>query len=139
MEQLTDRELRMLDLMKGGAPYKEIGRGVGLRRAHGTQYRPSYADEARCRQWGPGGLHRDAERAHSMIRQTVREYDMTPDWYGTAYHVYDRDERVCYLLPFNLVVGLWHLIRVRMKIGFGRVAVSRAYERGVRDGKQERH
>lgn len=63
--------------------------------------------------------------------------EMIPNGYGVAYHEYERDVAVCYPIPVNLVVGLWRVILVRLKIGFGHNAVARAYDRGHRDGARQ--
>lgn len=52
------------------------------------------------------------------LRHICREAERLPNWYGVAYRGNDPDHdewwgdsvRVCYPIPLNLVVRLWHVV-----------------------------
>ncbi len=50
------------------------------------------------------------------LRYICREAERLPDWYGVAYRGWEPPHsgadwvRVCYPIPLNLVVRLWHVI-----------------------------
>jgi hypothetical protein len=82
-----------------------------------------------------------------MIVKYQKPGEMLPRGYGVAYRRFDRDERVCYPIPLNILVWLAREVYfilafpVRFSIVERRLTkmMERAYSQGIADGLLELH
>jgi len=50
-----------------------------------------------------------------QLKKQTKEGETTPKWYGLAYYDFDRNVRIFYPIPINLVVGFYKWVRSVIK------------------------
>lgn len=53
-----------------------------------------------------------------LSKRMIHEHDIIPYWYGISYLEYHMHRYVCHVIPLNLIVALWYIIRRWVKMGW---------------------
>ena len=73
------------------------------------------------------------------MQKIAYDGEMIPRFYGIAWREWNTYHRICYPIPFHLIIGFCRFIYIRISIFTFPNDYLEAYRRGYRDGMKEGH